>query len=90
VPEVAACSKEHGGDPCGPIGLAALVAGQAGMGAVDAGVLGFAVTAWLDHLLRQADRPELVQNTTGVPAVLAVISATTVGRCWAAVAQTTQ
>src|SRR5829696_1818964 len=42
-------------------------------------ILGLLVTAWLDHLLRQAGRPDLAQETAGVPAVLVVLSATTVG-----------
>jgi UDP-N-acetylmuramyl pentapeptide phosphotransferase/UDP-N-acetylglucosamine-1-phosphate transferase len=43
-------------------------------------VLGLAAVPWFDHLLRQAGRPDLVQlNASGVPAVLAIVSATTVG-----------
>ena len=42
-------------------------------------ILGLLVTAWLGHLLRQADRPDLAQNTAGVEVVLVVLSATTVG-----------
>jgi hypothetical protein len=43
-------------------------------------ILGLAVTAWLDHLLRQAGRPELVQlDAEGIPMVLAAVSAATVG-----------
>jgi hypothetical protein len=42
-------------------------------------ILGLLVTAWLDHLLRQAGRPDLVQETAGVAPVLVVLSATTVG-----------
>src|SRR5919204_889347 len=42
-------------------------------------ILGLLVTAWLDHLLRQAGRPDLAQETAGVDAVLVVLSATTVG-----------
>jgi hypothetical protein len=43
-------------------------------------ILGLLVTAWLDHLLRQAGRPDLAQETAlDVPAVLVVLSATTVG-----------
>jgi hypothetical protein len=43
-------------------------------------VLGFATIPWFDHLLRQAGRPDLVQlNASGVPFVLAVVSAATVG-----------
>ena len=43
-------------------------------------LLGLAATAWLDHLVRQAGRPELVRlNVSGVPFVLAAVSATTVG-----------
>jgi hypothetical protein len=43
-------------------------------------VLGLAAVSWFDHLLRQAGRPDLVQlNASGVPAVLAIVSATTVG-----------
>jgi hypothetical protein len=43
-------------------------------------LLGLAVTAWFDHLLRQAGRPELVQlDAEGIPMVLAAVSAATVG-----------
>src|SRR5919198_1422786 len=43
-------------------------------------ILGLLVTAWLDHLLRQAGRPDLAQETAlDVPAVLVVLSGTTVG-----------
>jgi hypothetical protein len=44
-------------------------------------LLGLAVVAWLDHLLRQAGRPDLaVLNLgSGVPFVLTAVSATTVG-----------
>ncbi len=43
-------------------------------------VLGFATVPWFDHLLRQAGRPELIQfNASGVPFVLAVVSAATAG-----------
>jgi hypothetical protein len=42
-------------------------------------ILGLLVTAWLDHLLRQAGRPDLAQETAGVEPVLVVLSATTVG-----------
>src|SRR6266704_112018 len=43
-------------------------------------ILCLAAIAWFDHLLRQAGRPELVQlNASGIPFVLAALSATTVG-----------
>jgi hypothetical protein len=43
-------------------------------------ILGLLVTAWLDHLLRQAGRPDLAQNTAlDGTSVLVVLSATTVG-----------
>src|SRR5919204_1236671 len=42
-------------------------------------ILGLLVTAWLDHLLRQAGRPDLAQEEAGVATVLVVLSATTVG-----------
>ena len=44
-------------------------------------MLGLAATAWFDHLLRQAGRPELVQMTAGdgVTSVLAAVSAATSG-----------
>jgi hypothetical protein len=43
-------------------------------------VLGLAVTAWYDHLLRQAGRPDLVQfDAGGVTVVLAALSAATAG-----------
>ena len=44
-------------------------------------MLGIAVIAWLDHLSRQAGRPDLAQLTLGavVGPVLAAVSGTTVG-----------
>ena len=44
-------------------------------------MLSLAVGAWLDHLLRQAGRPELVQLTAenAIDAVLGLVSAVTVG-----------
>jgi hypothetical protein len=43
-------------------------------------MLGLAVGAWLDHLLRQAGKPELVQlDAEGISMVLAAVSAATVG-----------
>jgi hypothetical protein len=43
-------------------------------------MLGLAATAWLDHLLRQAGRPDLVGlNADAVPYLLALVSAATVG-----------
>ena len=43
-------------------------------------ILGLAAIPWFDHLLRAAGRPELAQlDASGVPAVLAIVSATTVG-----------
>ena len=44
-------------------------------------MLGIAVIAWLDHLARQAGRPELAQLTLGafVGPVLSLVSAATVG-----------
>src|SRR6266545_931919 len=43
-------------------------------------MLGLAAIPWFDHLLREAGRPELAQlDASGVPAVLAIVSATTVG-----------
>ena len=43
-------------------------------------ILGLLVTAWLDHLLRQAGRPDLAQETSlDGTAVLVLLSATTVG-----------
>jgi hypothetical protein len=43
-------------------------------------MLALAVTPWLDHLLRQAGRPDLVSlDESGIPSVLAVVSAATVG-----------
>jgi hypothetical protein len=44
-------------------------------------LLGLAATAWFDHLLDQAGRPELVQLTAGggVTVVLAAVSAATAG-----------
>ena len=41
---------------------------------------GLVVTAWLDHLLRRAGRPDLAERGTDpVPTVLAALSAATVG-----------
>ena len=43
-------------------------------------VLGISSSAWLDHLLRRAGHPELISFTgSGVPAILGVVSAGTVG-----------
>src|SRR5919198_4795625 len=43
-------------------------------------VVGLAATWWFDHLLRHAGRPDLVLlNAAGVPYVLAILSAATVG-----------
>jgi hypothetical protein len=43
-------------------------------------MLGLAAVPWFDHLLREAGRSELAQlNASGVPAVLGVVSAATVG-----------
>jgi hypothetical protein len=43
-------------------------------------MLGLAATGWLDHLLRQAGRPELAQLDAGaVPMVLAAVGAATAG-----------
>ena len=43
-------------------------------------ILGLAAVPWFDHLLRAAGRPELAQlDASGVPAVLGIVSAATVG-----------
>jgi hypothetical protein len=43
-------------------------------------MVGLATVPWFDHLLREAGRPELAQLTaSGVPAVVGIVSATTVG-----------
>jgi hypothetical protein len=43
-------------------------------------MLGLAAVPWFDHLVRAAGRPELAQlNGSGLPGVLGVLSATTVG-----------
>src|SRR6266536_2758567 len=43
-------------------------------------MLSLAATAWFDHLVRQAGRPELVQlDAGGVTVVLATVSAATAG-----------
>ena len=43
-------------------------------------MLGIVAVLWFDHLLRQAGRADLVQlNATGVPFLLALVSAPTVG-----------
>ena len=48
-------------------------------------MLGCRVVPWLDHLLRQAGRPELIQlNATAVPLVLGAWSRRRSGRCWPA------
>jgi hypothetical protein len=55
--------------------------GMLGWGLWALALLGLAAAAWLDHLLRQAGRADLVQLTTAdlAPFVLAVVSAITVG-----------
>ena len=43
-------------------------------------MLGIAAVLWFDHLLRQAGRADLVQvNASGLPWLLALVSAPTVG-----------
>jgi UDP-N-acetylmuramyl pentapeptide phosphotransferase/UDP-N-acetylglucosamine-1-phosphate transferase len=43
-------------------------------------MLGLAAVPWFDHLLRATGRPDLAQlNASGVPGVLAIVSAATVG-----------
>jgi hypothetical protein len=43
-------------------------------------MLGLAALAWFDYLVREAGRPDLAQlNGSGAPAVLGIVSATTVG-----------
>jgi hypothetical protein len=42
-------------------------------------VLGLVATAWLDHLLRRAGRPDLAERGAPVPSALAALSAATVG-----------
>jgi hypothetical protein len=43
-------------------------------------LLGVAVTAWFDHVLRRAGRPELTQvNASTIPYLLAIVVAATVG-----------
>jgi hypothetical protein len=43
-------------------------------------MLGIAAVLWFDHLLRQAGRADLVQlNASGVPWLLALVTASTVG-----------
>jgi hypothetical protein len=43
-------------------------------------ILGLPMLLWMDHLLRQADRPVVVGNTAdAIPYLLALVSATTVG-----------
>ena len=42
--------------------------------------LGIGAVLWFDHLMRRAGRPDLVQlNASGVPFLLALVSAPTVG-----------
>jgi hypothetical protein len=55
--------------------------GVLGWGLWSLAMVGLAAVAWLDHLLRQAGRADLVQLTTAnlAPLVLAVVSASTVG-----------
>jgi hypothetical protein len=55
-------------------------AGVAAWGLWALAMLGLAGAAWLDRLLRQAGRPDLAQfNADGIPALLAAVSAATVG-----------
>jgi hypothetical protein len=42
-------------------------------------VVGLVATAWLDHLLRRAGRPDLAERGAPVPSALAALSAATVG-----------
>jgi hypothetical protein len=55
-------------------------AGVAAWGLWALAIVGLAGAAWLDWLLRQAGRPDLAQfNADGIPALLAAVSAATVG-----------
>ena len=48
-------------------------------------LLALAAVPWLDRLLREAGRADLVQLTPGtVGPVLAMVSGATAGRCWPA------
>jgi hypothetical protein len=68
------------GDPHRPEGVAGLVVGWAGVGAVGARHAGAGRGPWMDRLLRQAGRADLVQLTPGtIWPVLAVVSGATVG-----------
>jgi hypothetical protein len=57
-----------------------VAAGRGRVGTVGLVMLGLAATAWLDHLLRRAGRPDLVLLTPEAAArVIGVVSAVTVG-----------
>ena len=49
-------------------------------------LLGLFAITWLDHLSRQAGRPDLAQLTPDIvlAAVVGVVIGATVGRCWPA------
>jgi uncharacterized SAM-binding protein YcdF (DUF218 family) len=54
-------------------------------------IAGLVVTVWLDQLLRQAARPELVVLIpTAIPPVLGAVSTATVGRSWPAAGPVTR
>src|SRR5215218_7005811 len=68
-----------------PAGVAALVAGRAGLDAVVVTMLALVSVPWLDRLLRQAGRADLVQLTSGTaPPIVAMVSGATVGAVLAA------
>jgi hypothetical protein len=46
-------------------------------------IFGLFAVIWLDSLLRQAGRPKIdYLDASGVPLLLAAVSAATVGGCW--------
>jgi hypothetical protein len=73
-------SQDHGDDVARRTGPAAPMAGRAGVGLWTLTVLGLMVLVWLDQLLRQTGRPELVVlNPTAFAPVLGAVSTATVG-----------
>jgi hypothetical protein len=67
------------------------VADLAGVGLWTLTMLGLVVLVWLDQLLRQTGRPELVVlNPTAFAPVLGAVSTATSGRWWPAAAQRTR
>jgi hypothetical protein len=81
-PEGPTCADVRDPDPYYPTPPITLAAGGAAWALWVLTMLGLPVVAWLDHLSRQAGRPELAQfilTSTLVGPVLACVSAATVG-----------